>query len=209
MEKLKLYGFGYNDRSGKIRWTAEELEIPIEEVKIELGEHRKPEYRKINPFATIPSAIYKNETMIESTASCVHLAESLPEAKLAVFAKEADRYEYLKWISLCSESLEGKLVDYILANNGLMPEEIKGMHQKTLEFKCRTLVEQLPDSGFLVADRFTIADIVASYSLKLAVLTGFIEWQQIKSYLEPLIQRDAAIKSRFFEGMLEFVNSNS
>ena len=207
-DRLELYGFGFNDRSGKIRWMACELEIPIEEHKVELGDHRKEEYRAINPYASIPTAIYRGETLIESTASCIHLAELHPDKKMAVFAKESGRYDYLKWIAICAESLEGKLVDYILANYGLMPEEIKSIHQKTLQFKCRVLVEQLPKSGYLVNDRFTVADIVVAYSLKLAIITGFIDWQDVQGYLQPLMDRPAAKESKFFAGLVDYFENN-
>ena len=205
-DSIQLYGFGHSDRSGKIRWLANELGIEVEEKKVELGDHRKPEYKAINPFASIPTAVYNGETMIESTACCIHLAELHPESKLAVFAKEPARYEYLKWISICSESFEGRLVDHILANYGLMPEELKAIHEKTLTFKCKVLVEQLPQTGFLVAERFTVADIIACYSLKLAILTGFIEWSQVKEYMSPLMAREAAIKSHFFDGLNDFLS---
>ncbi|MCW8876362.1 MAG: glutathione S-transferase family protein [Kangiellaceae bacterium] len=207
-DSLKLYSFGFNDRSGKIRWTAGELGILVEEHKVELGDHRKQDYRAINPYAAIPSALYKGETLIESTASCIHLAEMFPEKRLAVFAKEEGRYDYLKWIAICSETLEGKLVDYILANSGLMPEEIKGIYQKTLEFKCRVLVEQLPKEGFLAVNRFTIADIVVAYSLKIAIITGFVRWEDVQGYLQPLMDRQAARESRFFEGLIDFLETS-
>ncbi|WP_196137791.1 glutathione S-transferase family protein [Aliikangiella sp. G2MR2-5] len=207
-EALKLYSFGYTDRSGKVRWLAEELGISVEEHKVEVGDNRKPEYKQINPFGAIPTAIYRGETLTESTATCIHLAEMFPEKGMAVFAKEKERYEYLRWISMSAESMEGKLVDYILASYGIMPEELKGIFQQLLEFKCRAFAQQLPEEGFLVANRLTVADIVTAYSLKLGILNGFIQYEQVEGYLGPLMQRKAAAKAHFFDGLKAFLEKS-
>ena len=33
-DTVELYGFGDNDRSGKVRWTATELGLPVEEQRL-------------------------------------------------------------------------------------------------------------------------------------------------------------------------------
>ena len=200
-DRIELYGFGYDDRSGKVRWAANELGIEIDEHKIALGDNRQSEYRAVNPFGSIPAVVYKGETLYESTATIIYLAELYPDKGLAVFSKEAERYKYLKWLSLCAESFEGRLVDVILTKFGLMPEELKAIYEKSLNFKCSALVNELPTTGFLVADRLTVADIVCSYTLKLGILTGFIAWEDVQGYLEPLIKRPAAQASHFFESL--------
>lgn len=200
-EIIQIHAFGVNDRSGKVRWLAEELGLTVEECKVELGAHRQSPYRDLNPFAAVPTIVFNGETLIESTASCIYLAEKYPQSKLAVFAKEPERYDYLKWISIFSESLESKLVDFILANNGLMPKELQPIYEKTLRFKLRVVKEQLPKSGYICGEHFTVADIIAAYSLKIAVIAGLIEWQDIKFYLAPLMARSAANKARFFDGL--------
>ena len=204
-EEIVLYSFGFNDRSGKVRWLAEELGLSIDEQNIELGENRKPEYREINPYASIPTTVYQGETLVESTATCIHLAEVHPESQLAVFAKDGSRYNYLHWISVFSETLEGKLVDCILANYGLMPETVKSIYEKTIRFKLKVVLQQIPNDGFLVASRLTIADIVAAYSLKIAVQLGYVDWHEVKGYLQPLMERPAAKRAKFFSSLEEFL----
>lgn len=50
---LHLYGFGDVDRSGKVRWTAAELGIPVEEKRVAFPEHRQPDYLAKNPLGAI------------------------------------------------------------------------------------------------------------------------------------------------------------
>ncbi len=198
---IHIHSFGFNDRSGKIRWLANELGLNIEEHKVELGAHRKDDYRQLNPFAAIPTIEFNNQTLIESTATCIYLAEQFPEHNLAIFSKDPSRYHYLKWISIFSESLESRLVDYILANAGLVSKDIQPIYEKALRFKLRIVAEQLPESGFILGEQFTVADIIAGYSLKIAILCDLIDWEAVKHYMHPLMERDAANQAHFFDGL--------
>lgn len=198
---LVLYGFGTNDRSGKVRWLAHELGLTVEEKQVGLGEHRGPEFLNLNPYGAVPAVEYKGKVMTESTATCLYLAESMPESGLAVFAKDAERYEYLRWISLFAETFEGRLVDYLIAGFGLMPESVRDIYQEPLNRKLSALVKELPQQGFLVADRFTVADILAAYSLRLAISCGLLEMTEVAGYLQPLMARPAAQKAEFFSSL--------
>lgn len=198
---LDLYGFSINDRSGKVRWLAHELGLEVVEHRLEFGDQRSDDYLALNPYASIPTMIWRGETLTESTATCIYLAESFPDTGLAVFAKESCRYAYLRWLSLFAESFEMRLVEYMLAGAGIMPGELRTMHGDALKYRCDVLVKELPASGYLVADRFTVADIVAAYSLRLAVGGGLIEFDAISGYLEPLMARPAAKASEFFASL--------
>ncbi|MCB9738607.1 MAG: glutathione S-transferase N-terminal domain-containing protein [Deltaproteobacteria bacterium] len=64
-----LYGIGLNDRSGKLRWLAHELALPLEERRIRPPEHRQPPYRELNPYGMVPTVIWRGRTHVESTAT--------------------------------------------------------------------------------------------------------------------------------------------
>ncbi len=198
---LDLYGFSVNDRSGKVRWVARELGLGIQEHHLEFGDQRSEDYLALNPYASIPAIRWQGEVLTESTASCVYLAESFPESGLAVFAKESCRYAYLRWLSLFAESFELRLVEYALAGIGIMPAELRAIHGEALKLRCAVLVDELPRSGFLVGGRFTVADIVACYSLRLGVSAKLIEFGDIAGYLEPLMARPAAVEADFFQSL--------
>jgi len=199
-ESLTLYGFGFNDRSGKVRWTAHELGLRVEEKRLGLGEHRKPPYTDLNPFGFVPTAQWQGRTMIESTATCTWLAEQHPEAGLVVGPEEPQRYEYLQWMSSFAETTEAKLVEYLLSKYEMMDEHHARLNGPVLRRRMKVVVDRLPD-GFLVADRFTLADILASYSLRLAVSSDLVPFDDVSHYLQPLMDRPAAKASRFFSSI--------
>ncbi|EAR08341.1 glutathione S-transferase family protein [Reinekea blandensis] len=200
-ETITLHSFGTNDRSGKVRWLANELGLEITEARVKLGEHRQFPYRDLNPFAAIPTVQWRDQTLIESTAICTLLAEAYPERKLVVAPEEPARADYLKWMAICSDTLENRLVETTLASEGIMPPEYKALHERTLQFKLRITLEQMPKQGFIVADRFTLADITLAYSLRLAIGAGLIEFADVAGYLEPLMAREAAQKAEFFSSL--------
>lgn len=200
-ESITLHSFGTNDRSGKVRWLANELGLEITEARVKLGEHRQFPYRNLNPFAAIPTVQWREQTLIESTAICTLLAEAYPESQLVVAPEEPARAEYLQWMAICSDTLENRLVETTLAMVGIMPPEYKALHERTLQFKLRITLEQMPKQGFIVADRFTLADISLAYSLRLAIGGGLIEFDAVAGYLVPLMAREAAQKAEFFSSL--------
>jgi glutathione S-transferase len=200
-DTVVIHSFGLNDRSGKVRWLAHELGLPVENIKVDLGAHRQFPYRDLNPYGVIPAVQWRGETLIESTAICTFIAESFPESELVVAPNEAARSQYLQWMSTVTDSLETKFVEYYLAGVGLMPKEVKDLHYKTLKFKCKVLLEHLPESGYLVADRFTLADITLAYSLRLAISSELLEFSQVAHYLTPLMKRDATKTAGFFSAI--------
>ena len=82
-----------------------------------------------------------------------------------------------------------------------MPETVRDIYHEPLTRKLKSLVAELPQSGYLVAERFTVADILAAYSLRLAISAGLLELEQVSGYLTPLMDRPAAQASEFFSSL--------
>ena len=110
-ESITLYGFGDNDRSGKVRWVAAELGLTVDERPVGFGEHRKPPYTDVNPLGQVPTVVIRGETYLESTAICHVLAKAFDTPKLWVGRDKPDRTSYLFWLSAFGELLEGRLVE--------------------------------------------------------------------------------------------------
>ncbi len=201
-ESITLYGFGDSDRSGKVRWLANELGLEVVEERVKLGEHRKPPYIDLNPMKQIPTVIFRGDTLIESTAACQTIAEAFTEPKLWIGPGEPERDRYLFWISACAETLEGRLVEATLSKAGILDERYFQIHERVLRSKLRALMKMLPEDGHLCGD-FSFADIVAAYSFRLALTAEVIEEADVLPYLRRLAARPAAKASRFFDGVAD------
>lgn len=200
-DELILHGFGVNDRSGKVRWLAHELGLPLDDRRIKPGEHRQAPYTDLNPYGMIPAVQWRGQTLIESTATCTFVAEQFPDRGLVVAPGEPDRAAYLQWCALFAETLESRLVENLLARFEILPAAFLETTKGSLELRLPVMVERLPARGFLVADRFTLADIEAAYSLRLAIVAGLIEMEAVAGYLQPLMARPAARAAGFFSSL--------
>lgn len=198
-EEITLYSFGTRDRSGKVRWLAHELGLQVLDERVGLGEHRRPPYTDQNPLSQIPTALFRGETLIESTAICHFIAEAFDEPKLWIGPGEPRRREYLFWLAAFGEGLEGRLVECILSAPKLVDPRFIELHSPRVRSKLDVLVGMLPSEGYLCGG-FTVADIVAGYSLRLASAMGMVEGDRVAGYMDRLRARPAATSSSFFEG---------
>ncbi len=200
-DPLVLHSFGVNDRSGKLRWLCHELEIPLEEARVKPGDHYKAPYTELNPYKMIPAAQWRGETLIESTASSTYIAEQFPEAGVVVAPGEPDRRAYLTWVALFAETFESRLVEYLLSSYEWIDAAFQTTTKATVKHRLPVLLEHLPAEGFLVGDRFTLADIEAAYSLRLAIAAKLLTIDDVGGYLRPLMARPAAKRAEFFSSI--------
>lgn len=200
-EPVTIWGFGDNDRSGKVRWIAAELGLAVEEQRVEPGAHRKPPYLEMNPFGQIPTAKFRGQIYVESTATCHVLAEALDQPKLWIGPREPNRDKYLFWLAVFGETLEGRLVECAVSRIGVLGPEYFTLHEKRVRSKLSVAAKLLPKEGFLCGDRFTVADVLAGYNLRLAVQTGLTERSAIEPYFSRLVNREGARTSRIFSSL--------
>ena len=200
-EAITIYGFGDNDRSGKLRWLAHELGLDVNEDRVGFGDHYKKPYVDLNPLSQIPTAIFRGQTLIESTAACHTIAESFETPKLWVGRGEPERQKYLFWLAVTGETLEGALVESAVSRLGALPPQYFELHEKRIPPKLAVVAKMLPKQGFVAGDRFTLADILTGYSLRLAVRLGFLERGAVEPYFSRLVDRPAASAARFFDAL--------
>ncbi len=200
-ESITLYSFGDNDRSGKVRWVACELGLEIDEQLVKPGDHRMAPYTQLNPLAQIPTARFRSETLTESTAICQAIAEAFETPKLWVDRTEADRRSYSFWLAVFGETLEARLVECAVSKAGLISPDYFKLHEQSLRSKLSVVAGQLPAEGYLCKSRFTLADVLAGYSLRLATQCQLVDRAAVEPYLSRLRDRPAAQASRIFASL--------
>ena len=80
---MRLYEFAPT-RSIRVRWTLQELGVDFEAVTVNLvaGEHRRPEFLKLNPAGRVPVLVDDDLVLTESVAIVLYLAEKYPHKGL-------------------------------------------------------------------------------------------------------------------------------
>jgi glutathione S-transferase len=129
-----------------------------------------PEFKAINPLGTIPAWTENGVLLTESVAICQRIAMGTP---LEVAPDEPDYLAYLNWLHRSDATLTFPQT-IVLRYTRLEPEE-RRLPQAAEDYRAffngrmRAVEAALADGReFLVAGRFTIADICVGYAVLLA-----------------------------------------
>src|SRR5262249_13949661 len=195
--KMKLYEFPPT-RSIRVRWTLQELGVDFEPIRVNLvaGEHRRPEFLRINPAGKIPVLVDGDLVLTESVAIVVYLAEKFPDRGL-IPTDLGQRAQVHRWLMFAATELEQPLWR-IARHTSLYPEDQRLPGDVLLakqEFKAMAdvLEKHMTQRQFLVGDRVTVADFVTAYTLDWAnevrLLQGF---SQLLEYVTRMYARPHA-----------------
>lgn len=199
---IDLYAMGWQDRSDRVRWLLEEMNIPYTNhfLKKSAGEMNTAEYRKLNPMGRVPTIVDGDIVLSESAAVCMYLADRYSYGTLAPKMEDtALRAEYTKWMVFSVGSLEAVIARMFTHVND--PEETKITHdyvREQSEFFKLALNPILEKQDYILASGFSAADIMLA-----AVIPGAQDFlvtnnPPVQKYMDRMMAREAAIKARVF-----------
>lgn len=181
---MKLYDFTLapNPRRVRIFLTEKGIEVPLVQVNLREREQFVPEFRAINPNATVPMLELDDGTQIaESVAICRYFEELQPQPPLMGIDPK-DKALVEMWNRRVE--IEGFLPSADVLRNTLpafegralpgMPDgvpQIPALAERGRATAARLfdkLDRQLADKDFVTSARFTIADITALVTIDFA-----------------------------------------
>lgn len=191
-------------RSLRPLWALEEMGLEYELINMEFPPRATyPGYLDLNMLGTVPTFVDGDLVMTESSGICHYLAERYGPTDLNVGVDEIEYGEYLNWLYRSDATLTFPQT-LVLRYTRLEPEE-RRVPQVAEDYaiwyhsRLRS-VEAALEGGkeFLVADRFTMADIAVHYALFLGTTLGLDERYKpnTRRYLETHMQRPAFIAAR-------------
>ena len=196
-KSIKLYSFGDFDRSGKVRWTAEELGYEIEESRLSAPQQREDEYRSLNPYTQIPTVELEGKVLVESTAIAVILAQRHPQYGLIPEARDS-REKFWQCLSIAGSTLEQLTVNYFVSKSGIIDAAWTDLVGEPIAERLKVFADSMPQDGYICGD-FTLADICAAYPLRIAVQAGLLPLGNgLNAYMNRLKERPAAVAAKFF-----------
>ncbi len=162
-------------RSFRCVWTAEELGLDYTLVTMPFPPRfLAPAYKEINPLGTIPCWVEGDLKLTESAAICQYIARG---TSLNVSEDEAGYPEWLNWLHRSDATLTFPLA--IMLRYSRMPPpmvkrpEVVEDYRQFFAGRARSIESALADGReFLVAGRFTTADICIGYAVLLARSLG-------------------------------------
>lgn len=194
---MKLYGTPPT-RALRVLWLLNELEIECEVVTLNMGigEHSSPEFLALNPAGKIPVLVDGDVVLTESSAIPLYLAEKYP-AKGLIPGSLADRAQMYRWIFFLATETEQPLWRMAL-HTRIYPEEERLPQE--IEHAMRdgkaaiaVLEKHMQEREFLAADRLTVADFNAAYTLDWANEAGLLgDAPKLRAYINAMYARPKA-----------------
>ena len=187
-------------RSRAIRtiWMVEELAIPFEIVEVPMGPEgtKSDSFRKLNPNGKIPALRDGSLVLWESLAINLYLAKKHPSP---LGPKDGDEDALMTMWGLWAVNEVEPLAATVLYHRAVYPEPERDEAKVTaalaaLEGPLTVLDEALAATGYLVKDRFTVADLnLACVLFYLRVVPDFLaRFPRAKDWYAKAMKRPAA-----------------
>jgi glutathione S-transferase len=184
--------------SDRVRWLLRELAVDYEPILVNLmvGDHRKPEYLKINPNGLVPALVDGETVIFESAAIIFYLAEKFG-AKMLPPAGTAEKAAFYQWIVFTSTSLDPPAFQ-VLLHTALLPEgkrsaAVAEENRRKFDDGAGVLERGLDTRQYLVGNTFGAADVMVAGALQRALGLGLLaERPALVRYVERLTDRPAA-----------------
>ncbi|GAB6849324.1 glutathione S-transferase family protein [Paraburkholderia kururiensis] len=194
---MRLYGFA-GTRSQRALWGLKEVDADFEFVSVNLreGEHKRPEFLRINPAGKVPVLIDGDQIIPESAAIVLYLADKYPEKGLMPDDLR-ERAQAYRWTLFAVTELEQPLWR-ITRHTLLYPPEKRSPADIELareDFKTMAAIldRHLDGRQFIVGNALSVADCVTAYLIDWANELHLIDtFPQLQAYLERLYARPEA-----------------
>jgi glutathione S-transferase len=194
---MKLYGFGPT-RSLRALWGLKELGIDFEFVPVNLlaGEHRHPDFLRLNPAGKVPVLVDGDVVLPESAAIVLYLADKYPEKGLLPADLKA-RAQVYRWVMFAMTELEQPLWR-ITKHTMLYPAEKRSpqdiaLAREDFAAMASVLDRHMAGRRFIVGDAVTAADCVTAYLMDWANEQQLLEGHSnLQAYLDRMYARPAA-----------------
>ncbi|KVZ07570.1 glutathione S-transferase [Burkholderia ubonensis] len=194
---MKLYGFA-GTRSQRALWGLKELDADFEFISVNLleGEHKRPEFLRLNPAGKVPVLVDGDLVIPESAAIVLYLADKYPQ-KALLPVDLAARAQAYRWVMFAVTELEQPLWR-ITRHTMLYPPDKRlpadiALAREDFVNMAAILDRHLDGRAFIVGDTLTVADCVTAYLIDWANELKLIDsFPQLQAYLERLYARPNA-----------------
>ncbi len=196
---LRLYHCK-GSRSLRPLWMLEELGLDYELHTLPFPPRvLQKDYLAINPLGTVPCFFDGDVRMTESPAICHYLAEKFAglqgKASLHLRNDEPDYGRYLNWLYFSDATLT--FPQTIVLRYTQLEPEARRLPQAVADYRAwfygrlRAVDAAVKENEYLVAHRFTTADIAIGFALHLATLIGIDQdfSPPVRAYLERVTAR--------------------
>jgi len=164
-----MYTLHWNQGSASLvaHMALEETGVPYKLTLIDMdkGEHKTPEYLKLNPNGKVPAlALDGGGVMFETNAIAMYLADRHPQSGLAPAIADPDRAVYTQWMFHLTNSIQPLYLLFYYperhTTNAGHHEEIKTKAMEQIGEAWDRIERSLAARGpYMLGERFSAADL--------------------------------------------------
>jgi glutathione S-transferase len=189
---MRLY---YRPRSGRpmrVAWALEELALDYEVVALSSEQCVEDAHLARHPLGRVPALEFDDgQTMFESTAIVLALADMFPDAGLAGPLGSSLRRQVYEWSIFAMTELERTVLNARPAIEHV-EEEFRATNREAAARVVAAIGQQLGQSELLLGNALTAADIVAGGVLAVVDFVGLdIMVEPVARYVQRLRDRPA------------------
>ncbi|HEX2239220.1 MAG TPA: glutathione S-transferase family protein [Gammaproteobacteria bacterium] len=194
---MKLYGTPPT-RALRVIWLLNELGLEYEMLPVDVlqGENQKQDFLTLNPAAKVPVLVDGSLVVTESAAIQLYLADKNPQAGFIPETVE-DRAQMYRWIFFLVTEIEQPLWriarhTFLYPEEKRLPQDVDLARQECVEMVA-VLERHMEEREFMVADRLSVADFNAAYTLDWANEEKMLDGTpRLREYLKSMYARSTA-----------------
>lgn len=164
-----VYGGQYT-RTGLVLMVLDyaQLNYRVELLDLAAGEHKSPDFLKLNPAGFVPAMqLPGGEVMHETPAIMLYLAETHGLAELLPNPGASDRAQFLTGLFFCTNDIQPEIKRYYFpARYAESEDAAPAIHAQALAMlmeRFGVLERRLLDHKFYLGDRFSMVDLIIAF----------------------------------------------
>jgi glutathione S-transferase len=183
--------------SSIVHWLLIELgvEHQLRLVDLEGGEHKQPEYLRLNPAGVVPTLLIDDEPMFEAAALMLQLGDLHPGAGLAPAVGTPERARYYQWTLHLANSLQPAFRLWFYPAEGAGDanvEATKANARMRIEATWDRLDIELARHGpYLLGEKISLLDFYATILMRWSrnMPKSATEWPHLRALAERMKAR--------------------
>ncbi|HEY0252515.1 MAG TPA: glutathione S-transferase family protein [Kofleriaceae bacterium] len=186
---IKLFHHPFSRAAGTV-WQLEELGQPyeLEFIDVMKGDHKKPEFKTVNPMGKIPTIVDGDAVVTEAAAIGIYLADRYSSGTLAPKLDDPRRGTYLRWSFYAPSVIEPGSY----AHSAKWEFKPSAAGWGTYDEMMKTIDSAVIDREWLLGDQFTMADVIFGDTLRYMTMFKMLEASPpVAKYLARLSERPA------------------
>lgn len=164
-------------RDLRVRWALEEAGRSYQEQLISREDQQSEKYRRQQPFGQVPVFTEDGLVLFESGAIVMHIAE---QCEVLLPADPNNRARAKTWMFAALDTIEPPImmlnvIDLQSSEKLPATQDLRGKVVAMIRTRLESLKAALADREYLVADRFTAADLLMTSVLRILRTTDILQ----------------------------------